>query len=158
VLSLLAGYGFLSQINDQYEAQRLKESAIYAQHQLAVDNAQAQLNGSTNYANVDTADLMTQIASYRESNQTLFNTPANNSVGQRTGQTVGQMTGQSNRIGTLNITVVNGITIMSKSKPYRHSETAISSINPPTLITKRLYKTSMTWLSPVPTINYTRCL
>ena len=94
VISLFARYGFLSQINDQYEAPRLKESAIYAQHQLAVDSAQAKLDNWAKYANLDTADLMTQISSYRESNQALFNTPANNIIGQSTGRTVGQMTEQ----------------------------------------------------------------
>jgi hypothetical protein len=36
ILSLLASIGFLSQINEEYEAERLKDSAIYAQHQAAV--------------------------------------------------------------------------------------------------------------------------
>jgi hypothetical protein len=44
------------------------------------------------YADVDTGAIAAQIASLRDANQTLFNTPAKNSVNQRTGRTVGQMT------------------------------------------------------------------
>ena len=92
VLSLLASYGFLSQINEQYEAARLKDSAIYAQHQTAVENAQAKLDSLTDYAQLDTAAITSQIASHRQANQTLLNTSANNSLGQDTGRTVGQIT------------------------------------------------------------------
>jgi len=92
LLSLLASYGFLSQINEGYESARLKDSAIYAQHQTAVENAQAKLDSLTDYAQLDTAAITRQIASHRQATQTLFNTSANNSLGQRTGQTVGQLT------------------------------------------------------------------
>ena len=91
-LSLLASYGFLSQINERYEAARLKDSAIYAQHQTAVENAQAKLDNLADYAQLDTAAITTQIASYRQANQTLLNTSAKNSLGQNTGRTVGQLT------------------------------------------------------------------
>ncbi len=53
LLSLAAAYGFLSQLNEKYEAMRLKDSAIYAQHKLAVDNAQAKLDKLAQYAHVD---------------------------------------------------------------------------------------------------------
>jgi hypothetical protein len=56
-LSLLASYGFLSQINEQYEMARLRETAIYAERQAAVEQAQAKLNQLDEYANVDTARL-----------------------------------------------------------------------------------------------------
>jgi len=92
VLSLLASYGFLSQINERYEAERLKDRAIYAQHQTAVENAPAKLDSLTDYAERDMAAITRQIASYRQANQTLFNTSANNRLGQRTGRTVGQIT------------------------------------------------------------------
>jgi hypothetical protein len=44
ILSLFAGYGFLSQINEQYEAMRLKDSDIYAQAKQEVQDAQQKLN------------------------------------------------------------------------------------------------------------------
>lgn len=97
-LSLLASYGFLSQINEQYEMARLKETAIYAEHQAAAENAQAKVNRLAQYAKVDTAGIAAQIGSLKQANQTLFNSPANNSLGQPTGRTVGQMTADcSNR-------------------------------------------------------------
>jgi hypothetical protein len=94
VLSLAAAYGFFSQINEKYEAMRLKDSAIYAQHQQAVDTAQAKLDNLAQYANVDTAAITAQIASFQGGNDALFNTVAKNSLGQSTGRTVGQMTAQ----------------------------------------------------------------
>jgi hypothetical protein len=92
VMSLLASIGFLSQINEQYEAARLKDSAIYAQHQQAVENAQAKLEELADYAQLDNQAIAAQIASLRQQNQTLFQTPAKNSAGQSAGRTVGQMT------------------------------------------------------------------
>ena len=94
LLSLAAAYGFLSQINERYEAERLKASAIYAQHKAAVDNAQAKLDELAQYALPDTAAITAQIGSLTKANQTLLNSPANNSIGQRTGRSVGQMTSQ----------------------------------------------------------------
>jgi hypothetical protein len=94
VLSLAAAYGFFSEINEKYEAMRLKESAIYAQHIKAVDNAQAKLNNLAQYADVDTAAITAQIASYQGANEAFFNTVAKNSLGQSTGRTVGQITAQ----------------------------------------------------------------
>jgi hypothetical protein len=92
VLSLLASIGFLSQINEQYEAARLKDSAIYRQREQAVENAQAKLEELADYAQLDNQAIAAQIASLRQENQTRFQTPAKNSAGQRTGRTVGQMT------------------------------------------------------------------
>jgi hypothetical protein len=94
VLSLAAAYGFFSEINEKYEAMRLKESAIYAQHKQAVDNAQAKLDNLAQYANVDTAAITAQIASYQGANDALFNTIAKNSRGQNTGRTVSEITAQ----------------------------------------------------------------
>jgi hypothetical protein len=94
LLSLAAAYGFFSQLNEKYEAMRLKDSAIYAQHKLAVDNAQAKLDSLAQYANVDTAALTAQIASSQGANERFFNTIAKNSLGQSTGRTVGQITAQ----------------------------------------------------------------
>jgi hypothetical protein len=94
VLSLAAAYGFFSEINERYEAMRLKDSAIYAQHQLAVDNAQTKLDNLAQYANVDTAAISAEIASYQGANDALFNTVAKNSLGQSTGRTVSEITAQ----------------------------------------------------------------
>jgi hypothetical protein len=94
VLSLAAAYGFFSQINEIYEAMRLKDSAIYVQHKQAVDNAQAKLDKLAQYAEVDTAALTAQITSYQSANERFFNTVAKNSHGQSTGRTVGQLTAQ----------------------------------------------------------------
>jgi hypothetical protein len=94
LLSLAAAYGFFSQINETYEAKRLKNSAIYAQHKQAVDNAQAKLDKLAQYANVDTAAITAQIASYQGANDALFNTITKNSLGKSTGRTVGQITAQ----------------------------------------------------------------
>jgi hypothetical protein len=94
VLSLAAAYGFFSQINETYEAMRLKDSAIYAQHKQAVDNAQAKLDNLAQYAHVDTAAITAQIASYQSATDIVFNTIAKNSLGQSTGRTVGQLTAQ----------------------------------------------------------------
>jgi uncharacterized membrane protein len=44
IASLFASIGFLSQINEEYEAARLKDSAIYAQREAAVEKAQTQLD------------------------------------------------------------------------------------------------------------------
>jgi len=92
LLSLAAAYGFLSQINEQYEAERLNTSVIYTQHQAAVDNAQAQLDQLAQYASLDTVAITAKIGSLTAANQTLLNSQSNNSIGQRTGRTVGQMT------------------------------------------------------------------
>ena len=62
VLSLGAGYGFLSEINEALEAKRLKESAIYEMHLNAVQEARAQLDNLAQYATVDEASLTAQIA------------------------------------------------------------------------------------------------
>jgi hypothetical protein len=94
LLSLAAAYGFFSQINEIYEAMRLKDSAIYTQHKQAVDNAQAKLDNLAQYANVDTAAITAQIASSQGANDALFNTVAKNSLGQSTGRTVGEITAQ----------------------------------------------------------------
>jgi hypothetical protein len=94
ILSLAAAYGFFSEINEKYEAMRLKESAIYTQYKQAVDNAQAKLDNLAQYANVDTAAITAQIASSQGANDALFNTIAKNSRGQNTGRTVGQLTAQ----------------------------------------------------------------
>jgi hypothetical protein len=94
VLSLAAAYGFLSQLNEKYEAMRLKESTIYAQHQLAVESAQAKLDELAQYANINTTALTAQIASYQSANERFFNTIAKNSLGQSTGRTVGEITAQ----------------------------------------------------------------
>jgi hypothetical protein len=50
------------------------------------------LDNLADYAELDTAAIIRQIASHRQANQTLFNTSAKNSLGQRTGRTVGQLT------------------------------------------------------------------
>jgi hypothetical protein len=97
LLSLAAAYGFFSQLNEAYEAMRLKDSAIYAQHKQAVDNAQAKLDKLAQYADVDTAAITAQIASYQGANDALFNTIAKNSLGQSTGRTVGQITAQCSK-------------------------------------------------------------
>jgi hypothetical protein len=94
ILSLAAAYGFFSEINEKYEAMRLKESAIYARYKQAVDNAQAKLDNLAQYANVDTAAITAQIASYQSANDALFNTIAKNSRGQNTGRTVSEITAQ----------------------------------------------------------------
>jgi hypothetical protein len=94
LLSLAAAYGFFSQLNETYEAMRLKDSAIYAQHKQAVDNAQAKLDELGQYANVNTAAITAQIASLQGANDALFSTAAKNSIGQSTGRTVGQITAQ----------------------------------------------------------------
>jgi hypothetical protein len=94
LLSLAAAYGFFSQLNETYEAMRLKDSAIYAQHKQAVDNAQAKLDSLAQYAHVDTAAITAQIASYQGANDSFFNSVAKNSLGQSTGRTVGQLTAQ----------------------------------------------------------------
>jgi hypothetical protein len=91
-LSLLASYGFLSQINEQYEMARLTETAIYTERQTAVEQARAKLNRLNEYANVDTTAIAAEIASVQQANQTWFARPAKNSLGQSTGQTIGQMT------------------------------------------------------------------
>jgi hypothetical protein len=94
LLSLAAAYGFFFQVNETYEAMRLKDSAIYAQHIKAVDNAQAKLDNLAQYAHVDTAAITAQIASSQGANEAFFNTIAKNSRGQSTGRTVGQITAQ----------------------------------------------------------------
>jgi hypothetical protein len=50
------------------------------------------LNELADYANVDSGTIAASIASLRQANQTLFNSKAKNSAGQRTGRTVGHMT------------------------------------------------------------------
>ena len=63
ILSLLsfgAAYGFLSQVNEKYEADRLKQSNIYAQHENAVKMAQNQLDGLAQYASVNPQSLEAQ--------------------------------------------------------------------------------------------------
>lgn len=63
VLSLLsfgAAYGFLSQVNERYEAARLKESNIYAQHENAVKVAQEKLDSLAQYASVNPQSLEAQ--------------------------------------------------------------------------------------------------
>jgi hypothetical protein len=94
LLSLAAAYGFFSELNEAYEAMRLKDSAIYAQHKQAVDNAQTKLDNLAQYADVDTAAITAQIASSQGANERFFNTIAKNSLGQSTGRTVGQLTAQ----------------------------------------------------------------
>jgi hypothetical protein len=94
VLSLAAAYGFFSELNETYEAMRLKDSAIYAQHKQAVDNAQAKLDNLAQYAHVDTAAIKAQIASSQGATEAFFNTIAKNSLGQSTGRTVGEITAQ----------------------------------------------------------------
>ncbi len=63
VLSLLsfgAAYGFLSQVNERYEATRLKESNIYVQHENAVKVAQERLDSLAQYASVNSQSLEAQ--------------------------------------------------------------------------------------------------
>ena len=63
VLSLLsfgAAYGFLSQVNERYEATRLKESNIYVQHENAVKVAQEKLDSLAQYASVNSQSLEAQ--------------------------------------------------------------------------------------------------
>lgn len=63
ILSLLsfgAAYGFLSQVNERYEADRLKESNIYARHEAAVQTAQNKLDSLSRYAAIDVQVLESQ--------------------------------------------------------------------------------------------------
>ncbi|HIE00262.1 MAG TPA: hypothetical protein EYP59_08240 [Thiotrichaceae bacterium] len=63
VLSLLsfgAAYGFLSQVNEKYEATRLKESNIYARHEAAVQTAQNKLDSLSQYAAIEIQALESQ--------------------------------------------------------------------------------------------------
>jgi hypothetical protein len=93
VISLLASIGFLSQINEEYEAARLKDSAIYAEHETAVQKTQAKLDSLSDYAPwSDTGAIRAEIESLRQQNQTVFQTAAKNSAGQHAGRTVGEMT------------------------------------------------------------------
>lgn len=70
VLSLLsfgAAYGFLSQINEQYEITRLKASNIYTQHEEAVKTAQQKLDELAQYASVNPLLLETRRAQLQTS-------------------------------------------------------------------------------------------
>jgi len=66
VLSLLsfgAAYGFLSQVNERYEVERLRAaSTIYAQHENAVKTAQQKLDGLSQYASLNPQSLESQRA------------------------------------------------------------------------------------------------
>jgi hypothetical protein len=66
VLSLLASIGFLSQINEQYEAARLKDSAIYAQHRTSGRKRASQVEELADYAQLDNQAIAAQIASLRQ--------------------------------------------------------------------------------------------
>jgi len=65
VLSLLsfgAAYGFLSQVNERYEVDRLRASNIYTQHEDAIQMAQQKLDGLSQYASVNLQGLESQRA------------------------------------------------------------------------------------------------
>jgi len=62
VLSFGAAYGFLSQVNERYEVERLRASNIYTQHEDAVQIAQQKLDGLSQYASVNPQSLESQRA------------------------------------------------------------------------------------------------
>ena len=57
ILSLGAAYGFLSQINEKYEATRLKQSRVFAQHEAAVKMAQTKVEQHSKFASIDVVVL-----------------------------------------------------------------------------------------------------
>ncbi len=54
-VSLGAAYGFLAQINEVFEQERLKSSHIYESHQNAVETAQNRVDSLAQYASLDTS-------------------------------------------------------------------------------------------------------
>lgn len=55
IISLGAAYGFLAQINENFEQKRLKSSRIYESHQQAVATAQQRVDSLSQYASLDTS-------------------------------------------------------------------------------------------------------
>ncbi len=62
LLSLGAAYGFLSQVNEQFEQKRLIASNVYQAHQGAVDSAQLKVDSLSNFASLDLNGLKSELS------------------------------------------------------------------------------------------------
>ncbi len=65
LLSLAAAYGFLSQVNEKYESEKLKASAVYAQHESAIKNATQEVQRLAQHSGINAPIVQAKIDQFR---------------------------------------------------------------------------------------------
>jgi len=95
IISISAGFGFMSVVQSQSESAAVLASARYQSAQSAVDNASLNIASLSQYADKAQADTAQAKMDELDGQLTaLLSAPARNSVGQKTGKTVKTQLGQ----------------------------------------------------------------
>ena len=95
VISVAAGFGFMSVVQSETESAAVLASARYQSAQSAVEQASKSVASLSQYADKTQADAaQAKIQALETQLSALLNEPARNSVGQKTGKTVQRQLGQ----------------------------------------------------------------